>query len=264
MREAENNLLLGIASDLAGGAAFSMEPPYLAIVRNNEDKIIGVAIRTRPFGVTISATEDLDAIDLIAEDVARVFPSIPGVLAPVAAAKRFVERWESLTSQRAKVRANERIHRCSAVTRARSPRGAMRSFAEADRTLTLQWTKLFIAESKLPTRGSDAEIQGEIDRKLAAPEGGFYFWEVDGEVVSMAAAGGRTPNGLRIGPVYTPPSFRGNGYATALVADLTSLKLSSGLDFCFLFTDLANPTSNNIYAQIGYQPVIDCTMYDLV
>jgi hypothetical protein len=27
--------------------------------------------------------------------------------------------------------------------------------------------------------------------------------------------------------------------------------------FCFLNTDLANPTSNNIHQKIGYQPVCD-------
>ncbi len=262
-REAENNLLLGITSELVSGAAFGGMPPYLGVARR-DGRIVAAAIRTPPFGVTISATDDMEAVDALAEDVARVYSAIPGVLAPIGPATRFVERWESLTPQRANVRANERIHKCSVVMRARSPRGGMRAYTGADRMLALQWTKLFIAESKLPKRASDAEIQGEIDRKLGAADGGFYFWDVDGETVSMAAAGGRTPNGIRIGPVYTPPNFRGAGYATALVADLTSLKLSSGLGFCFLFTDRANPTSNSIYTQIGYVPVIDCTMYDLV
>ena len=61
----------------------------------------------------------------------------------------------------------------------------------------------------------------------------------------------------RVGPVYTPPEHRGRGYATSLVADLTAERLSTGLAFCFLFTDLANPTSNAIYARIGYEPVAD-------
>jgi predicted GNAT family acetyltransferase len=262
-REAENNLLLGITSDLVAGATFGDVPPYFAIARR-DGRITAVAMRTPPFGVTLSVTEDMEAIDLLAEDVARAFASIPGVLAPIGPALRFVEKWESLTPQRRKVRANERIYRCDAVTRARSPRGMMRPFRESDRQLALQWTKLFIAESKLPRRENDTELNAGFDRRLASRDGGYFFWELDGEAVSMAAAGGRTPNGARIGPVYTPPNFRGKGYATALVADLTSQLLSSGLQFCFLFTDLGNPTSNSIYTQIGYEPVIDCTMYDLV
>lgn len=260
--EAENNLLLGITSELLRGSTFGAEPPYFGVARR-DGEVTAVALRTPPFGVGLAVSSDLDAIDLLAEDVRRVFPSIPGAIGPVNAAGRFVAKWETVAPQRGRVRANERIHRCATVNRARSPRGSMRTFGEPDRQLALQWMKLFWTEAKLPRASNDAEAMAMIDRRVADPDGGIFFWEVDGEVVSMAGAGGRTPNGIRIGPVYTPPNFRAKGYATALVADLTSLMLDRGRSFCFLFTDLANPTSNSIYAQIGYEPVIDCTMYDL-
>jgi predicted GNAT family acetyltransferase len=32
----------------------------------------------------------------------------------------------------------------------------------------------------------------------------------------------------------------------------------------FLFTDLANPTSNRIYQDVGYEPVIDFDRIDFV
>ena len=38
---------------------------------------------------------------------------------------------------------------------------------------------------------------------------------------------------------------------------MTQRLLDGGLRFCFLFTDLANPTSNSIYQRIGYEPVSD-------
>jgi predicted GNAT family acetyltransferase len=37
--------------------------------------------------------------------------------------------------------------------------------------------------------------------------------------------------------------------------------LDSGSAAC-LYTDLANPTSNKIYAAIGYEPVADFVRYD--
>ena len=70
-------------------------------------------------------------------------------------------------------------------------------------------------------------------------------------------AGQATPNGLRVGPVYTPPELRGRGFATAVTAEVTARALAAGRRFCFLFTDLANPTSNAIYQRIGYRPVCD-------
>lgn len=33
--------------------------------------------------------------------------------------------------------------------------------------------------------------------------------------------------------------------------------LDAGRRFCFLYTDLANPTSNHIYHNVGYHPVAD-------
>jgi predicted GNAT family acetyltransferase len=64
-----------------------------------------------------------------------------------------------------------------------------------------------------------------------------------------------------VGPVYTPPELRGRGYATTLVAELSRWLLGRGNRFCFLYTDLANPTSNAIYARIGYRRVCDALEY---
>jgi predicted GNAT family acetyltransferase len=62
-------------------------------------------------------------------------------------------------------------------------------------------------------------------------------------------------------PVYTPPALRGRGYASALVAAVSQAQLDAGRRFCFLFTDLANPTSNRIYQDIGYEAVCDVDEY---
>ena len=77
----------------------------------------------------------------------------------------------------------------------------------------------------------------------------------------MAAVGGPTPNGDRISWVYTPPALRGRGYASACVAALSQRLLDSGRRFCFLYTDLANPTANKLYQRIGYRQVIDASIY---
>ena len=75
--------------------------------------------------------------------------------------------------------------------------------------------------------------------------------------VSIAGFGGPTPNGIRIGPVHTPRARRGRGYGTAVTAAVTRLQLARGRTLCFLYTDLANPTSNAIYRRLGYVTVCD-------
>jgi len=98
-----------------------------------------------------------------------------------------------------------------------------------------------------------------VDRRLRS-SGGFALWE-DGEVVSLSGFGGETPHGIRIGPVYTPPRLRRRGYASALVAQLSRQLLDEGRDYCFLYTDLANPTSNRIYMDVGYELVCESADY---
>ena len=66
-----------------------------------------------------------------------------------------------------------------------------------------------------------------------------------------------TPHGISVGGVYTPPEQRRHGYASSCVAALSQQLLDAGCEFCSLFTDLGNPTSNDIYQQIGYRPVCD-------
>ncbi len=88
----------------------------------------------------------------------------------------------------------------------------------------------------------------------------LYVWDDDG-VRSMAAVGGPTAHGTRTSLVYTPPEFRGNDYASAVVAALSEAMLNSGKRFCCLFTDQSNPVANRIYRRIGYVPVCDFAEY---
>jgi predicted GNAT family acetyltransferase len=91
--------------------------------------------------------------------------------------------------------------------------------------------------------------------------GHYFLWRDRGQVVSIAAFAGPTPNGVRINSVFTPIEFRNQGYASANVAALTQHLLDTGRKLVFLFTDLKNPISNSIYQKVGYRPVCDFNDY---
>jgi uncharacterized protein len=117
------------------------------------------------------------------------------------------------------------------------------------------------AAFSIDAEGMDAD---EAEKNAALPlrnSRHLVLWEVEGTPVSMAGYSGSTPNGIRVAPVYTPPKNRGKGFAGACVAALSQKLLDDGRKFCFLYTDLANPTSNHIYQTIGYEPVADATVY---
>jgi predicted GNAT family acetyltransferase len=89
-------------------------------------------------------------------------------------------------------------------------------------------------------------------------EGRLFFWDDSGPV-SMAGLTRPTPHGISVSFVYTPPELRGRGYASAVVGRLSQRCLEEGRDFCTLYTDLSNPTSNSIYQRIGYRALADVT-----
>ncbi len=131
---------------------------------------------------------------------------------------------------------------------------------ERDHDVVRDWYEAF-AEEAAPHDPRPDDLDALADRLIRRVGRTIYLWEDDGRPVSLVGAGGETALGVRIGPVYTPPEFRRRGYASNLTAAVSQAQLDAGRSFCVLFTDLANPTSNKIYQQIGYEPVTDVDAY---
>ena len=109
---------------------------------------------------------------------------------------------------------------------------------------------------------SESQIQASQRRMKKSLENDLvYVLKVNDKIVSMAKKAQTTPNGQIVNAVYSLPNERKKGYATEVVAKVSQSILDSGKKFCFLFTDLANPTSNKIYQTIGYRPIIDMDLY---
>jgi uncharacterized protein len=258
--EAEHNLPLGICSMLLAPRDASATPPYLALV-DEGGEVLAAAIRTPPFHVVLSLIADeqrAGALALLADDLRAVYPDLPGVLGPSDVSRAFAERWQAATGQPYRPGMCQRIYQLTAVRPPVGVPGHARPATDADKPLLETWMAAFGAET-----GVDGDLRDPrewVERALASPQRDVLLW-VDVEPVSLACSSGSTPNGKRIGPVYTPPEARGRGYASACTAAVSQLQLDHGRRFCFLFTDLANPTSNHIYHTIGYEPVSDVDMY---
>jgi uncharacterized protein len=257
-REAEHNLILGISSRLQREPLLYGEPAYLATVED-EGRVVGVTMRTPPHNLILSEIDDENAIPLLLEDARGVFGTLPGVVGPKAPAAEFAELWQEATGADARVEIEQRCFRAEQIRAPENVVGSMRDYEPRDRDVAVRWMDAFVEEA---LHGPEPESSEEfVDRRSEDPDAGLVVWDDGGEPVSMAGFGGLTPNGIRIGPVYTPPELRGRGYASALTAALTQRLLDRGRRFCFLFTDLANPTSNSIYQRIGYRPVGDIDLW---
>jgi predicted GNAT family acetyltransferase len=260
-REAEHNLILGICSNLVvAGPNAHAAPPYFAVVVDG-DRVVAAALQTPPFQLVLSEIDDAAAIPILAADL--VDRDLPGALGAPEHVRAFVEARMALGGPPGHLKISERIFRLTRVTPPRPTSGRARIAVPADRALVTAWIAAFMREAL----GEDdpAETNDLVDRWMLGRGRTLYLWEdgdiVDPQPVSLAGVGSPTPDGIRIGPVYTPPETRNQGYASALVAAVSQAQLDAGRRFCFLFTDQANPTSNHIYQTIGYEPVRDVDAY---
>lgn len=253
-REAEHNLIFGICANLTADPGFPSAPPYLAVVRA-ADRVIGAAVMTPPWNVVLSCTDDPAAVPALAADLDALGIAVPGTTGPVDEARAFAEAWCPPHGLRNQLAVAERIYRLERVVPPVGVPGRVRVGTTADRDLLVDWVDAFLAEALERRTVEESAIL--VDRSFRAGTRTWYLWEDGGRPVSVAASAGPTPNGIRIGPVYTPPEHRRRGYASAATAAASQIELDKGRRFIFLFTDLSNPTSNKIYQQIGYEPVID-------
>ena len=175
----------------------------------------------------------------------------PGIQAPRDVVDSFAREWTALTGVTARHAVSMAVHQATRIIPpARPAPGQMRTANAGDIDMLAEWIAGFgrsIGEAHFTNGRSIAE------RRVAARE--VVLWEDAGQPVAMAGSAGATPNGIRVNLVYTPPAFRNRGYASTLVAALSQQLLDAGRRFCFLYTDLANPTSNKIYRTLGYEPV---------
>jgi uncharacterized protein len=253
--EARNNLVLGIAGTLAVSPDRYAEKRFWVVRDGGET--VAAALRTPPFNLVLAWPRDEAALEALA---AGIEEELPGVVAAHPEVDAFTRLWSGTREIEPRVIREQGVYALEHVQPLPGAPGAPRVATHDDAPLLLDWMLAFGLEVLDEDDPGRTEAQATVEHRLGSNDGGFLLWEDGGEAVCVSGWGGPTPNGIRIGPVYTPPALRGRGYATALVAELSQTLLDGGRSFCFLFTDLANPTSNAIYERIGYVRVCESRM----
>jgi GNAT superfamily N-acetyltransferase len=256
--EARHNLILGLAGTLRDRPGLYPEQELWLVEHGRA--VAAAALRTPPFRLVL-AGGDPAALDALA----AALDAVPGVVAAVPEAHVFADAWRERTGAEVRQGHAQGVYRLERVVPPRPAGGAPRPAADADRPLLLEWLHAFSVEALGEPDPDRARLERMLAQRLGPePDSGFVLWEDGGAPVAVTGFGGPTPNGTRIGPVYTPPERRRRGYASALVAEVSQAQLDAGRRFCFLYTDLANPTSNRIYVDLGYERVCDSVELDFV
>lgn len=223
---------------------------YFILVEENRN-ILATAIHVGDRQLFLSKSSNLEAVRLIAEDLAVSSRSISGITAPQNEARLFTTAWQKQTGKASKLKMLMSIQQLEKLNSISSATGRLRLAELAETELLTNWIQAFIEEA-LGKNESKVNSRQWVIKHLGANS--LYVWETKDRIVSMAACSGKTPNGIRVNSVYTPLEYRGRGYATSCVATMSKILLKQK-KYCFLFTDIANSTSNKIYAQIGYRPM---------
>ena len=218
------------------------------------------AIMTPPHNITLYATDNninTEAINCLIDELINF--EIPGVTTEKTLAERFAKEYTSRKGLTFSVTMNQRIYELTAVTPDIKKIGAVRLLEEKDMPFFPYWVEAFSAAGSYGKTEMSIPQDAESYRyRLSTKK--LYVLEDNGIPVSMAGFTRVMQTVIGVAFVYTPPYYRGRGYATSCVAQISQIALDQGFTKCVLYTDLANPTSNSIYQKIGYTPICDSLM----
>ncbi|TMV44694.1 GNAT family N-acetyltransferase [Paenibacillus mesophilus] len=259
--EAGNNLLLGLTHVLIQQETRGDKTakPFMAAVEERDGSPVLVMLMT-PVNMIVAGEgpqpELEQAVRLAAAHLIEQGAELPGVVGPPEIAGQLAFAWASAKRATPYVKMNQRVYRLDEVNAVPLSAGGIRLAGTDDLELVADWIHEF-AESVGENMSREDAAQKARENIVGAS---LYLWE-DGRPVSMAKKTRPTRNGIVLSLVYTPILHRNKGYASSCVASLSRLLLDEGYRFCSLYTDLSNPTSNSIYAKIGYNPVQDSILY---
>lgn len=264
--EAVHNLLLGLLGYFVDHPQALYELAYAAVIRDSHQNLVMVALQTEGHNLILSQSRHPEGVDLLIEDLYSLGIALPGVIGPEAISHQFALSWAKMTRSGLVLEAHERIHELTDIAIPPTPLGTIRHAEARDEEWILEWLEEFVREATPHQLPNVTAIVERSAKKLSQPRhvAGFFVLEREGKPACLVGYGNPTVTGIRVGPVYTPPNWRGHGYATELVRQVTQNLLDWGYRRVYLFTDVKNLTSNRIYRRIGYRPIADVDSYGFV
>ena len=252
IKEAINNLPLGILKDKIGD---EYEEGELYLVLEDNGNVAMVIVQT--FKNLILSGDEKYAIEAMDYLITLRHP-INGFIGEPKLVKNCIHHLANKTQQNYILKVNQRIYKIEQVNPIQLSPGTFDTLKEDDIQIATKWVMdfhHFIEEPLSKERSEQVALKAIKEQSL------FGWWQ-NNRLVSIAKKARPSQNGVVINTVYTPPEFRSQGFGSSCVWSLTSLLLKE-FSFCSLYTDLANPTSNNIYMKIGYKPVEDSLVMEI-
>ncbi|MEI4771336.1 GNAT family N-acetyltransferase [Psychrobacillus sp. FJAT-51614] len=254
------SLFLGVLQGIKEG---KYDNPYLATIEEN-GKLLALFQMTPPHPFNMIFVDELQmeaCIDLCIQELTGHSINIESIISVKEWAYKFAEKWQEKTGQGHSLLMDQGLYRLDQVVDSLEMSPGTWSFATLEHAnLIERWYSFFEGDTGLP-RTEPQEIKKKVKVMLDANE--VFLWENEGQIVSMMKKARPTANGVTVSMVFTPKEQRKRGYARTMVA-AGSKELLKEYQFCVLYTDMLNPTSNKIYQEIGYQKLIDSVHLEFI
>jgi predicted GNAT family acetyltransferase len=221
------------------------------------DGAYGFALRRD--GPLVIDNSDPRAAAALAEDLAARGVRFAHVIGEEPACRAFVAAWQARVPCVASIAMRMRHHMLTQLVDLPPAPGLLRAAHEDDTPWLARHAQAFVREARLPDRPQD--VRASVRRRVR--QRGVRVWVDDGARVAFASVVIVGACDARIGLVYTLPRHRGRRYATTLVGAMVRECLAAGVQRVFLLTDVDNPTSNGVYARLGFEPVSDQVRIDV-
>lgn len=259
-REDVYSLFFGVLQAIKAGR---YENPFMAIIEENGE-VLALCQMTPPHPLNLIFVDDKrseECMDLFITNLLDLAIQVPSIISIKRDAYCFAEKWGEKTGMRTDLLFDQGLYRLDKVdeTLEKSP-GTWRLAEEKDCPDIEKWFNLFEADAGLQMTAAE-EVKQRVALFVEGRE--VFLWTYDGEIVSMMKKARPTKRGVTVSFVFTPQEERRKGYARTMVA-VCSKELLKEYDFCVLYTDMMNPTSNKIYKEIGYEKIADSVHLEFV
>lgn len=244
------------------------ERDWWLVVTDDDASPIGVGMGQPPDAMRRIFLLDLPAevIDPLADLLLQRGSGVDWVNGARPTVDRFAAAWAQRTHSRTEIDTHTRLFELGTLTPGPPSPGGLREPRPEEYELVAAWLSRFQTEAAVqggrePDAGAAAVVPVEevADR---VDDHRLWVWADQDQPVHLTGFQPPSFGVARIGPVYTPPQFRGHGYAASAVAQV-SQRLQGEARVC-LFTDQANPVSNALYERLGYRAVVDMANHRVI
>jgi len=249
-REIEHSVVLQSARQARADDSRYERPIYWATIED-AGRLVGCAYRTPPFKVGVTLLPDAAIAPLVADLVATYPGPIGGFSGPDPTVSTLATAWVDRRGGSWTVNTRGRLMSFSEGTGddGASKKGVLRLANTNDTALAQSWGAAASIDSGI------AALDGNLCVELIRAKLLYFF--ADDRARCMIGLLRETRESVAVGIVYTPATFRGQGYGTAALRALNRLLDERGVKNRYLWIDPRSDGAQALAAKLGCRFVID-------